>query len=572
MKFFINKNYFVLLLSFFLLLTTSSFSKESKLKYSQKDLSNYFSGIISISNAHTTSGFKYLNKSQSIKKIHTNFNIQFIRSLIILEKYKRAFEFSKSIWSEEEPLFEADLLLGLESVINKDYLAAQKYFERINNLSGYHIFFEDILGNMLISWVKAFENNKEDSLKFLNKIPKRYNNIIKIQNSFLQCYFDTPNTENAFKKLTSSGDYSFSRYNFFLANYFLSKKEISKAEMLLRSSRELYSSNLLIKQTEELLLTGKKKIIKNFFSCQNPRDLLAEIFYIVANINSTEKNYQLSNFYLKISLFLNNKFIPNKSLLAENFFYQKKYNSAKKIYNSLKSVGSVYSWHSSKSIAIILLETKDKEASTSRLAKEFKLLSNPNFEQHYEFANFYKDNNYHKESIKYYSLALKNLNKDHKLIPKILYRRGTSYERIGDWGNAEKDLTKSLDILPEQAHVLNYLAYSWVEKGIKIQKALKMLKRATNLKQNDGYIIDSLGWAYFANKNYVDAEKFLQRAVELMPRDPVINDHYGDSLFMVNKDIQARYFWKYVLSLDNTKQELKDSIREKMIFGIKRKL
>ena len=148
MKFFINKNYLVLLLSFFLLLTTSSFSKESKLKYSQKDLSNYFSGIISISNAHTTSGFKYLNKSQSIKKIHTNFNIQFIRSLIILEKYKRAFEFSKSIWSEEEPLFEADLLLGLESVINKDYLAAQKYFERINNLSGYHIFFEDILGNM----------------------------------------------------------------------------------------------------------------------------------------------------------------------------------------------------------------------------------------------------------------------------------------------------------------------------------------------------------------------------------------------------------------------------------------
>ena len=85
MKFFIKKNYFVLLISFFLLLTTSSFSKESKLKYSQNDLSNYFSGIISISNARTTSGFKYLNKSQSIKKIHTNFNIQYIRSLIILE-------------------------------------------------------------------------------------------------------------------------------------------------------------------------------------------------------------------------------------------------------------------------------------------------------------------------------------------------------------------------------------------------------------------------------------------------------------------------------------------------------
>ena len=91
------------------------------------------------------------------------------------------------------------------------------------------------------------------------------------------------------------------------------------------------------------------------------------------------------------------------------------------------------------------------------------------------------------------------------------------------------------------------------------------------MRKNDGYIIDSLGWAYYAIKNYKEAEKYLQMAVEILPLDPVINDHYADTLWMLNKDIQARYFWKHVLNLDDTEQELKDKINKKIIFGINNK-
>ena len=125
-------------------------------------------------------------------------------------------------------------------------------------------------------------------------------------------------------------------------------------------------------------------------------------------------------------------------------------------------------------------------------------------------------------------------------VAKILERRGTSHDSLGDWNKAEMDLKNSLKILPDQAYALNYLAYTWIDKKINIEKALQMLETATQLKENDGYIIDSLGWAHYRNKNYVDAEKFLQRAVELMPMDPVINDHYGDALWMLKKNIQAR--------------------------------
>ena len=196
----------------------------------------------------------------------------------------------------------------------------------------------------------------------------------------------------------------------------------------------------------------------------------------------------------------------------------------------------------------------------------------PSFEHYFDLANFYKDYEYYEQSIKYYSLALKNIEKNHSLIPKILDRRGTSFERMGDWKKAEKDLMHSLRILPDQPQVLNYLAYTWVDKGVNLDKGLEMLKKAMKLKEGDGYIIDSIGWAYYAKKNYHEAEFFLQKAVELLPLDPIINDHYADALWKLNKNIQARYFWNYVLKLNNTEQKLKDEISEKLIFGIKKEL
>ncbi len=571
MRYFIKKIYFILLLVTILFLDTATYGKDSKVKYSRNNISNYLSGIISVNQDYTNAAFKYLNKVQSLKNHHSNFNVQFIRTLILLEKFEQAFAFSKDVWLEDEYFFETDLLLGLESFIKKDYLNAEKHFERLNKISRYNLLFDDFLGNILIAWIKASENNKEDSFKFLDKVPERYHNLKKIQNSFLQCYFDTSKTQIAFEQLMNNEDSDFSRYNFFFANYLLFKNKNIEAEKVINLSRKTHKSNLLIKQTENFILTGNSKKIKNLFNCKNPVDVIAEIFYVIANIYSTEKNYQLSNFYLKISFFLNNKFTPNKTLLAENFFYQQKYELSKKIYNSLKSIGPVYSWYASINLAIILSDIENKEYAVFDLEDEFNLLLNPDLEHNYELANFFKDREYYQESIKYYSLALQNIKQNHFLFSKILDRRGTSYERLGDWDNAEKDLKESLRILPDQPHVLNYLGYSWIDRGINIDKALEMIIRANELKKNDGYITDSLGWAFYVKKNYLDAEKFLQRAVEILPLDPIINDHYADTLWMLNKHIQARYFWKHVLGLDTVEQKLKDNVSKKLIFGIANK-
>ena len=572
MRYFIKNIYFILLLITILFLDTETFGKDSKVKYSRNNISNYLSGIISVNQDYTNAAFKYLNKVQSLKNDHSNFNVQFIRTLILLEKFEQAFAFSKDVWLEDEYFFETDLLLGLESFIKKDYLNAEKHFERLNKISRYNLLFDDFLGNILIAWIKASENNKEDSFKFLDKVPERYHNLKKIQNSFLQCYFDTSKTQIAFEQLMNNEDSDFSRYNFFLANYLLFKNKNIEAEKVINLSRKIHRSNLLIKQTENFILTKNSKKIKNLFNCKNPMDVIAEIFYVVANLYSTEKNYQLSNFYLKISFFLNNKFTPNKTLLAENFFYQQKYELSKKIYESLKLIGPIYSWYASLNLAIISSDIEGNKNSVFELEDEFNLLQNSDLEHNYELANFFKNREYYKESIKYYSLALQKIKQDHFLFPRILDRRGTSYERLGDWNNAEKDLNESLRILPDQPHVLNYLGYSWIDRGINIDQALEMIIRANKLKEDDGYITDSVGWAYYVKKNYSEAEKYLQKAVEILPLDPIINDHYADTLWMLNKHIQARYFWKHVLSLDAVEQKLKDNVSKKLIFGIVKKL
>ena len=140
-----------------------------------------------------------------------------------------------------------------------------------------------------------------------------------------------------------------------------------------------------------------------------------------------------------------------------------------------------------------------------------------------------------------------------------------------DWVNgkkAEKDLLSSLEASPEQAYVLNYLAYSWLEQGIKIEQSLKMLKKANKLKTNDPYIIDSLGWALYKLGKYKDSKKYLQNAVELLPADPTVNDHYGDVLWKIGDTIQARYYWNYVLNLEETEKLVKESVKNKLISGL----
>ena len=183
-------------------------------------------------------------------------------------------------------------------------------------------------------------------------------------------------------------------------------------------------------------------------------------------------------------------------------------------------------------------------------------------------ANFYKNSKNYEEAIDYYSKIIDTLDDNSLIKSDILYRRGGSYERIGKYEYSDKDLLNALKIDPDDAYILNYLAYSWLERDYKINEAIKMLEKAYKLKNDDPYIIDSIGWAYYLIDDFLKAEKFLKRAVELMPNDPIVNDHYGDILWKLGRKIQARYFWQSVLKMEDAEKKIIESINIKIAEGL----
>lgn len=147
------------------------------------------------------------------------------------------------------------------------------------------------------------------------------------------------------------------------------------------------------------------------------------------------------------------------------------------------------------------------------------------------------------------------------------YFRGISYERSKQWPKAEKDFEKALELYPDQPQVLNYLGYSWVDQGVNLDKGLGMIRRAVELRPNDGYIIDSLGWAYYRLGKYEDAVRELERAVLLRPEDPTINDHLGDAYWKVERKLEAGFQWRHARDLKPEPEDL-PKIEEKIKTGL----
>ena len=171
------------------------------------------------------------------------------------------------------------------------------------------------------------------------------------------------------------------------------------------------------------------------------------------------------------------------------------------------------------------------------------------------------------ECAEVYSKAVDNLAVPEKANWVLFYFRGICYERSKQWPKAEADLKKALELFPDQPLVLNYLGYSWVDQGVNLDEGMSMIRRAVEQRPDDGYIVDSLGWANFRIGNYEDAVKDLDRAVELKPDDSTINDHLGDAYWRVGRVLEAHFQWSHAKDLNPDPEDL-PKIEEKIKSGL----
>ncbi|WP_119300271.1 tetratricopeptide repeat protein [Dongia deserti] len=184
-----------------------------------------------------------------------------------------------------------------------------------------------------------------------------------------------------------------------------------------------------------------------------------------------------------------------------------------------------------------------------------------------QLGQLLRSNKKFEEAAKVYGVAIDRLGKLEPEDWQLFYYRGISYERAKQWPTAEKDFEKALELSPDEPYVLNYLAYTWVERRENLKQAFEMLEKAVSQRPEEGFIIDSLGWAHYMLGRYPDAVTELERAVSLAPTDPVLNDHLGDAYWMVGRKQEARFQWTRALSFD-PEPDLAPKLQQKLEQGL----
>ncbi len=558
----LNKKFKIILI-LILLYQSPLLSKSNSFDdFSSKNLSKYFSGIVALENKNNSEALSYFNSSKILLNKHDPYLEKFVLSLVLENKVAQATNFIKiSSKQSSSNFFEAYILLVLDSLKKNDLVKASKLLAEVPKLLQQDKF-NFIILNSLKKYVYVFNEKKilEDNQNF--------GNLSFITETFQRCYLGDKKTSSFFLKLINGNQTDYSRYIYFYLTYLIENQKLEEAKAL-TDELDYINITLLLSQGKSWVEKKEFKKFSKIFSCKNHTDIVSEFLFLISNLYSSENEFDKSNFYLSLSSYLNPKFVFNLSLIAENLYLNENYDKAKIILKNFNKDQDFYYWYRLKKEAQIISKTRNQNESLNFIVSNFKKINNPNNKFIFDIANFYKNSKRYNEAIKHYSLIISSLEEDSNIKSDLLYRRGGSYERLKDYTNADNDLLNSLEINPDDAYVLNYLAYSWLERDYKIDEAIHMLEKAYTSKSNDPYIIDSIGWAYYLTNDFNKAEKFLKRAVELMPEDPVVNDHYGDILWKLNRKIQARYFWNTVLEMEDTEKELINKINIKLIEGPK---
>lgn len=295
-------------------------------------------------------------------------------------------------------------------------------------------------------------------------------------------------------------------------------------------------------------------------------DGVAEALFSLASAIKNQNSFQ-TLIFSRLAVYIRPSLTIANLLLAELLDGNDKLEEANKIYSKI-AMDPVYNWMARLRIANNL----DSLGNTRGAIHELKIMAAENtkkFDALIKMGNIFQRHKRYREAIKPYEEAKVRISKFKSEHWSLHYSLGISYERIKKWPMAEKNFLKALVLRPNHPSVLNYLGYSWVEQGLQLERAQKMIRNAVKQRPRDGYIIDSLGWVLYRLGNAKEAVKQLERAVQIRPEDPTINDHLGDIYWAVGRRNEATFQWKRALTLGpeveqipKIKLKLKDGLPE----------
>ncbi len=298
---------------------------------------------------------------------------------------------------------------------------------------------------------------------------------------------------------------------------------------------------------------------------RNPADGAAEALFGIAASLTDAQSADVSILYLRMALYLRPDLGLAQVLLADRFESLRKFEAAISIYHGIEPASPYFRMAQIQAA----LDEQRLGKNDDAIADLKKLVASKpdDSESWVALGDTYRASEKFAEAVDAYDHAEKIIGTPTRRDWPMYYARAMSKEKLKQLDASEADIQAALKLSPEQPELLNYLGYSWVDRGRNIPAALTMLEKARSLRPYDGYIVDSVGWAYYQLGRYDDAAKTLEAAVLLVPGDPTINDHLGDALWKAGRHIDARFQWNHAITFSDDETD-KASIERKLKNGL----
>ncbi len=317
-----------------------------------------------------------------------------------------------------------------------------------------------------------------------------------------------------------------------------------------------------------LAVALKKKLImgeQTPFLITSPTEGLAEVFYGLGEALISEGGISLGSIYLQMALKAKPDHAFALAALAGAEENSRRFEQAIETYDKIPKGSPLQSAIDIRKA--VNLSSLDRFDEARSLLEQVAKADPKELRPLEALGNIMRSKKMFPEAVAYFTQAIDLIAKPDARHWGYYYARGTAHERLKNWSAAEADLKKAMLLSPEQPLVLNYLGYSWVDQGLNLKEGMKLIEKAVQLKPDDGYIVDSLGWAHYRQGNYKEAVRYLERAVEIKPDDPTLNDHLGDAFWKVGREREAKFQWSQALSLAPEPEDA-EKIKSKLDNGL----
>lgn len=526
-------------------------------------LGSYMAGRLARSHHDTASAAVFYRRALD----RDPFDPQVVENSFMAEaaegNFERATALARRVLSNQQGHRLAHMWLATDAVKSRQFAVANEHL--VKSAGGGPI--GDLTATLARAWVRLAEGNSTGAMELLRtfRIAEAAQNYVRYHRALVSDLAGRRSEATREYETVFKNDPRTPRLALAYAQHAASGGDTRLARSILKEHLDRTSG-----EAQPMVRALQQQIQNNEvirLLIESPEQGYAEVYYGLGEALASEGGVSLASIYLQMALMVRPDSAFALAALANVHELTRRYDAAIATYDRIpKDSPLQHAIEIRKGVNLNLLDRVD-EAKThlDRVASR-----NPNdVRPLVTLGDIMRAHKRYAEAVEYYNRVIALTPKPEPKHWSYWYARGTSYERMKNWAAAESDLLKALQLAPDQALVLNYLGYSWIDQNRNLKQGVAMIEKAVAAKPDDGYIVDSLGWAHYRMGNYKEAVRHLERAVELRPEDPVLNDHLGDAYWRVGREREARFQWDQALTLKPEPEDA-EKIKAKLQNGLSR--